>query len=105
MEMFLLALCLSLFGVAVSAVMFGAATRGLPADEPAAAAMDAAAEQAASAFFVRPPAQPPADAVPLEALLLRIERHVRLEQAAAESFHAAPTAASLHVRTTSPLVH
>jgi hypothetical protein len=38
-------------------------------------------------------------------LLLQIDRHVRLEQAAAESFLDAPTTASLHSRTTSPLVH
>ena len=46
--------------------------------------------------------QPP---VPLEVLLLQIEHHVRLEQAAAESFHLAPTVESLHRHTASPLVH
>ena len=43
--------------------------------------------------------------VPIEVLLMQIERHVRLEQAAAESYVDAPTTASLHSRTTSPLVH
>ncbi len=43
--------------------------------------------------------------VPIEALLLQIERHVQLEQAAAESFHFAPTVEALHSRTMSPLVH
>ena len=47
---------------------------------------------------IRPP-------VPLEVLLLRIDQHVRLEQAAAESFHQYPTVESLHRRTASPLVH
>lgn len=46
-----------------------------------------------------------ASAVPVEALLLEIERHVRLERAAAESFHRSPTAKSLHVHTPSRLVH
>ena len=46
-----------------------------------------------------------ASAVPVEALLLEIERHVRLERAAAESFHVSPTAESLHVHTASRLVH
>jgi hypothetical protein len=46
-----------------------------------------------------------ASAVPLEALLLEIERHVRLERAAAESFHLSPTAQSLHVHTASRLMH
>ena len=43
--------------------------------------------------------------VPIEVLLLQIERHVRLEQAAAESFHDAPTVEALHAPTTSPLMH
>jgi hypothetical protein len=46
-----------------------------------------------------------ASPVPVETLLLQIERHVRFEQAAAESFHLCPTLESLHVHTTSPLVH
>lgn len=40
---------------------------------------------------------------PLEALLLQLERDVRLEQAAAESFLHNPTPESLHHRTASPL--
>jgi hypothetical protein len=47
----------------------------------------------------------PEKSVPVEALLLQIERHVQLERAAAESFVAFPTAESLHGRTVSPLVH
>jgi hypothetical protein len=46
-----------------------------------------------------------ASPVPVEVLLLQIERHVRLEQAAAESFHLFPTPQSLHVHTASPLMH
>jgi len=41
--------------------------------------------------------------VPL--LLQRLEQHIRLEQAAAESFHQYPTVASLHQHTSSPLLH
>ena len=43
--------------------------------------------------------------VPIEALLLQIESHVRLEQAAAECFLESPNAALLHSRTVSPLVN
>ena len=43
--------------------------------------------------------------VPVEALLLQIEQHIRLEQAAAESFLHTPTGQSLHSRTTSRLVN
>jgi hypothetical protein len=102
MEMFLMAAALSVLGVAVSALLFAAATR----DE-----RRADAERAAERLPGPPPrffADSPglvAPPVPREALLLLIERHVRLEQAAAESFLYAPTAESLHSRTASPLVH
>jgi hypothetical protein len=43
--------------------------------------------------------------VPIEVLLLQIENHVRLEQAAAESFLACPTQAQLHSKTTSAFVN
>jgi len=43
--------------------------------------------------------------VPIEVFLAQIERHIRLEQAAAESFLIAPSLESLHGRTVSPLVH
>jgi len=43
--------------------------------------------------------------VSIEVLLLQIENHVRLEQAAAESFLAFPSQALLHSKTTSPFVN
>jgi hypothetical protein len=43
--------------------------------------------------------------IPLDVLLSHIERHVRLEQAAAQSFLSVPSADSLHSRTESPLVN
>jgi hypothetical protein len=43
--------------------------------------------------------------IPIEALLAQIEKHVRLEQAAAESFVEFPTPAMLHSKTTSPFVN
>jgi hypothetical protein len=104
MEMFLMALCMSLLGVAAAAIAFGAATRdepGLP--ETTAKPVPAPAP---TRFFVNGLDAPvPQPRVPIEALLLQIERHIRLEQAAAESFLDCPTAQSLHSRTSSPLVH
>ena len=102
MEMFLMAAALSLLGVAVSAVLFAAATR-----QPAPAQEDAvrpALPVVLPRFFSEnaPAALP---RVPIEALLLEIERHVRLEQAAAESFLHSPTVESLNSRTMSRLVH
>ena len=103
--MFLMVAAMSLLGVAVSAGLFAAATRGADqASQPEARP----AEQivlAPARFFVDDKAAQGYTAVPIEALLLQIERHVALEQAAAESFLHAPTAQSLHSRTLSPLVH
>ena len=45
------------------------------------------------------------DAAEIPLLLQRLEQHIQLEQAAAESFHRYPTAASLHQHTASPLLH
>lgn len=125
MVMFLMAVCLSMFGLAVTAMAFGAATRDERSAEAAQPALKPALPMSISPsrFFsdlpmvdlpaaVLPAMALPAMAasasrphVPIEVLLLQIERHVRLEQAAAESFLDYPTVASLHSRTTSPLVH
>ena len=43
--------------------------------------------------------------VPVEVLVLEIERHVRGERQAAELFHLSPTAQTLHVAPASPLMH
>lgn len=100
MEMFLMAAALSLLGVAVSAGLFAAATRRETPEQPAV--------PAPSPFVVRPRFFDDAQIgrqIPVEALLLEIERHVRLEQAAAESFLHAPTVETLNSRTMSRLVH
>ncbi len=107
MEMLLTLLCMTFLGVAVSVLLFGAATRE-PLQEPE-VRTDPSLALMAPGFFVHDDARTAATAagprVPLEVLLLQIERHVRLEQAAAESFLDRPTAESLHRRTTSPLGH
>ena len=61
-----------------------------------------------SRFFTDSVAKQPAmpsRQVPIEVLLLQIENHVRLEQAAAESFLAFPTHDQLHSKTPSPFVN
>jgi len=107
MEMFLMIMCMSVFSLAVTALAFGAATRPEKKEEvvPVEAKPVLAASEAQ--FFVAPPPQvrPVVVPIPVEALLLQIERHIRLEHAAAESFVEDPTAALLHSRTSSPLVH
>lgn len=111
MTMFLVILTLSVFCFAAACVAFGAASQE---DQDAQVARPAARPNMSipltqSGFFAEaartPQAASPQPQVPLEVLLMQIERHVRLEQAAAESFLEAPTSASLHSRTTSPLVH
>jgi hypothetical protein len=102
MEMLLLGLALSLLGITVSAVLFMAATRDA---SPADAAARLSAPQLATPRFFAEQAMSVPTSVPIEVLLLQIERHVRLEQAAAEAFLASPTRDSLHSRTLSPLVH
>lgn len=59
---------------------------------------------APSRFFQAPVASGDAQ-VPVAFVLSQIEHHIRLEEAAAESFLYAPTAKSLHAPTASRLVN
>ncbi len=106
MAMFLMAACISLFGLAVLSLAFAAATREEGAQAPSAPEPRLPAERPLppQRFFADGAAPPsPAPAVPHEALLLQIEQHIRLEQAAAESFLSRPSRELLHERTKSPL--
>lgn len=108
MEMFLMALCLSMFGLAVSAIAFGAATRPEKSSSPSQPELRPAKPAVAGRFFADSiPALPsrPGAAIPTEVLLAKIEHHVRLEQAAAQSFLESPSHAQLHTKTTSQLVN
>ena len=110
MEMLLMGACLSMLGLAVCCLAFGAATRDSVNASPAVPAVEKEMIRAAASparFFVDPPALPMAarTRVPIEALLLQIENHVRLEHAAAECFLESPNASLLHSRTMSTLVN
>jgi hypothetical protein len=102
MEMLLMGAVLSMFGLAVTCLAFGAATRGEEKPAPR-EAVKPAATLPAPRFFVDPVIAH--TRIPIEALLLQIENHVRLEHAAAESFMEHPNSALLHSRTTSSLVN
>ena len=103
MEMFLMALSLGMFGLAVTAMAFGAATRTTAAPKlPIQPRIDLAPERF---FAATPPAFHRQPDVPIAVLLYQIEQHVRLEQAAAESFIRLPSPEALNCRTQSPLVH
>jgi len=109
MEMLLMGVCLSVFGLAVACLAFGAATHEPEATAAAPAVQKEAVKAAVrpARFFADPAPQPIAaySQVPIEALLLQIENHVRLEHAAAECFVASPNASLLHSRTISTLVN
>jgi hypothetical protein len=106
MDMLWMGLCMTFIGVAFTAMAFVAATRprlSTPAVQPE---LPAAKVAPARFFSDRVAASIPLQPlVPIEVLLYQIENHVRLEQAAAESFVAFPTQALLHSKTTSPFVN
>ncbi len=100
MLMFLTILSMSLLALAVCAAAFGLATAGVRQPAPPAERRPAAEPPR---FFAHPAAPTRIDArVPIEVLLGDIERHIRLEQAAAEAFLAGPTLDGLHERPGRP---
>ena len=108
MDMLLMGVCVCLFAMAVVAVAFRAVTRS----EPSISTGQPDLELTKAVLPARPlpvavPKQPalPPQQIPIELLLLQIENHVRLEQAAAESFLEFPTRTSLHSKTTSTFVN
>jgi hypothetical protein len=112
MEMLLMGLCMAVFGMGIAALAFGAATRSESSDSAVQPQISLVKPVAPARFFsdraaVTPTVPPvlPSRQVPIEVLLLQIENHVRMEQAAAESFLAFPTHALLHSKTTSPFVN
>ena len=108
MDMFLMGLCIGVIGVVFVALAFGAAMRSESWSTTAQPDLPLVKAVAPARFFSdRAPAPtvvPPVQ-VPIEVLLLQIENHVRLEQAAAESFLAFPSQALLHSKTSSPFVN
>lgn len=107
MEMFLMALCMSMFVLAVAAMAFGAATRPESSSSSVQPELRPVKAVAPGRFFedkVVPP-NSPGSYVPTDVLLAQIENHVRLEQAAAQSFLESPSHAQLHTKTTSAFVN
>lgn len=102
MEMFLTVAVISLVGVAVSAILFKAAIPKGPSPSPL---KDETLLALPPRFFVDDRVPQPPPHLPIEVLRLQIESHVRLEQAAAETFRDYPTLETLRALTTSPLVH
>ena len=105
MEMLLTVLFASFFGIAAAFAAFVASVG--PRDTKPEAAPEPIMAADSSRFFTSRTPAPAAQSqqFPVEALVLQLENHVRLEQAAAESFLADPNAALLHSRTVSPFVN
>lgn len=107
MEMLLMALCMAVFGMAVAAAAFGAATRSESPEssvQPKLPVVKAIPQPEFSDSVVSHLSVPLAR-VPIDVLLRQIENHVRMEQTAAESFIAFPTQARLHSKTNSLFVN
>ena len=108
MDMFLMGLCIGVIGVVFVALAFGAAMRSESWSTTAQPELPLVKAAAPARFFsdrAPVPTVVPLVQVPIEVLLLQIENHVRLEQAAAESFLAFPSQALLHSKTSSPFVN
>jgi hypothetical protein len=111
MELFVMVLVVSMVALGLTVVAF-AMSMGIDDAGDSGGAKDAVhtVPSAAPRFFADDPLVATAvgrrlAVVPPEALLLHIERHIRLEQAAAENFLASPTLQSLHSPTMSPLLN
>jgi hypothetical protein len=100
MEMFVTLIALSVVGTLVGAILLVAAAQP---SAPPAVDKSMPVTLPAPRFFVEDLPEASTQ-VPIEVLLLQIERHVRLEQAAAESFVDLHTRELLHSRTASPLL-
>ena len=102
MVMFLSLMIMSLLAVALCAVAFAAATRGEGQPE---AQPERKLVLERPRFFAAPAAKRAEAPLPVELLVSQIERHVRLEQAAAEAYLDLPTRDALHSRTASPFLN
>jgi hypothetical protein len=107
MEMLLMGICFSVFAMAIAAAAFGAATKTTEAPKtvPEVKAEPAIGDERFFVTQVTVPTSAGRVSVPVEALIAQLERHVRLEQAAAASFLAEPTSALLHSKTASPFLN
>jgi len=97
---------MGMFGLGITCMAFGAATGPRRDEAEPATAPEPVKAEIPARFFAKGGDVPITihAKVPMEVLMFQIENHVRLEQAAAESFIEFPTAEMLHSRTMSPLI-
>lgn len=105
MLMFLILLVSSLIVGLVSVLIMKGVAPDEPAPAPEVRPQPELLVPASQFFTIDPPVVAPQPPLPIGVLLHNIERHVRLEQAAIETFLEVPTARTLHSRTPSPFVN
>jgi hypothetical protein len=95
MMMFLSLLCISLLAVAVlSVIVYGTSPRDAARpDLRPETTLSLGQSQFFAGDLTAPPVRPP---LPIDAVIAQLERHVRLEQASAESFVEIPAPETLH---------
>jgi hypothetical protein len=100
MMMFLSLLCISLLAVAVlSVIVYGTSPRDAARpDLRPETSLSLGQSQFFAGDLTAPPVRPP---LPIAAVLAQLERHVRLEQASAESFVELPVPETLHAPASS----
>ncbi len=103
MLMFLTILFMSVLALALCAAAFSLATASATQPQPQPEAKVAVEPPRFFAGEAKTPAAVPP--VPIEVLLREVERHVRLEQAAAEAYVDLPTRDALHSPTSSTLAN
>ncbi len=106
MSMVIALLAASIILTVITAILLSEAMRTADSSPPV---RENSHPDRAPRFFAQdmPPSVHPvrASRVPVEVLVLAIERHVRIEREVAESFHLSPTPQTLHVQAASPLMH
>lgn len=106
MEMFLIIMVSAVPVLLLMAVLMVGQNRKSEADEHSVVVIDRRTASATPQFFGgRLGGSTPSPRYPTDDLLDQLERHVLLEQGAAESYVELPTSASLHSRTASPFLN
>jgi len=102
MEPILISFSICVVGVIGAVALFSVAMR--TREEPPAQRHDGGGTGPAGPFFLDPAADPLGqEPHSWETVLIQLERHFRMEEAAARSYLAGPTSETLHAPSTSPL--
>lgn len=97
MDVILISFAICLLGVMVTVLLFAVAMR--PKDEGEAVAPPKKPATSPEGFFMEEETDPPSEPeAPTNSLLSKLERHIRMEHKAAETFLEGPSVDTLHAR-------